>query len=423
MNLFSTTNVEGVSPDQLPPREARGRFRLLVVTMRYTGLRSVGFELEKFGAERDDLEAVHVLFRPPLMVRALCARFRGLGPLNYSTLRTMHVFRHFLASWFRGPLDLRRFDGVIGINQNVAYGAAWAKHRSRGAIRTIVSGYLDSTLWNNIRDYGLAGRENRAAARHEERIFALTDLAACSSGWARTSLIEDCHMPPERTIVVPPTATIGPARDYGASQGRLPRMIYIGNDWERKGGDLLLRWHQQRWSERAELHIASANAPRLDSARNVVFHGAVPRQKLLDELVPQMDVFVMPTRLDQSCWPGVECQASGIPAISSRTGGVPDVIEDGVTGFLCPAPVRRTDGGQIVKTTDEGAWFQAIETLLFNPELRARMGRAAQERARRLFAREVAFGRWIERMKEMHAHRAMPARAEDRGFGEPAPRA
>ncbi len=67
--------------------------------------------------------------------------------------------------------------------------------------------------------------------------------------------------------------------------------------------------------------------------RNTEFTGHVPASRM-PELYDSADIYLMSPWRD--CMPGtlLECFASGIPAISTRVGGVPYIIDDGLTGFL-----------------------------------------------------------------------------------------
>jgi glycosyltransferase involved in cell wall biosynthesis len=163
--------------------------------------------------------------------------------------------------------------------------------------------------------------------------------------------------------------------------------LFIGNDFVRKGGDRLLRWHQQHWSDLAELHIASRDLePGAAMGRNVFAHGQVPRQKLVEELLPTADLFVMPTRREMSCWPAVECQGAGVPVVLPRIAGIPDLVQHGKSGYLVPVE-------------DDAAYVEAIDKLVKNPEHAREMGRYAAAFAREHFSREVVFGRLVEAMK------------------------
>ena len=79
-----------------------------------------------------------------------------------------------------------------------------------------------------------------------------------------------------------------------------------------------------------------------------------------------------------------------MPVLGSRTGGIPETMEDGVTGLLLPPG-------------DAAAWERAILRLTHDDPLRRRMGRLGREFVERVFdARIVAeeFGRMLARGRE-----------------------
>jgi len=76
----------------------------------------------------------------------------------------------------------------------------------------------------------------------------------------------------------------------------------------------------------------------------------------------------------------VEAMAAGVPVCASRTGGLQEIIEEGKTGFL-------------FKPGDSAALADVLEKLLQDPELRKRMGDAAQQRA----LEEYAWDKVIEK--------------------------
>jgi glycosyltransferase involved in cell wall biosynthesis len=61
-----------------------------------------------------------------------------------------------------------------------------------------------------------------------------------------------------------------------------------------------------------------------------------------------------------------------VPIIASAVGGIPEAVEDGVTGLLVPP-------------ADVPALGAALTRLLADPDLRRRLGAAGRERVQRLF--------------------------------------
>jgi len=107
-------------------------------------------------------------------------------------------------------------------------------------------------------------------------------------------------------------------------------------------------------------------------------------------LLRNADVFVMSSRLDPVIpWQesfGIafaEAAAFGVPAVGSRSGGIPDAVVDGETGILVPeeSPVDLAD---------------ALTLLYRKPEKRKEMGRAGRERARRQFSPKTIAARFEE---------------------------
>ncbi|MEO1197971.1 MAG: glycosyltransferase family 4 protein [Pseudomonadota bacterium] len=106
------------------------------------------------------------------------------------------------------------------------------------------------------------------------------------------------------------------------------------------------------------------------------FLGRVPRARLAD-VYRQADLFVWPAIREAFGLVFLEAQASGLPVIGARRGGVPNVVADGETGLLVP------EG-------DVEAFSEAVTTLIRDPERRQRMGVAA--RARVLAEHDLAIG-------------------------------
>lgn len=84
-------------------------------------------------------------------------------------------------------------------------------------------------------------------------------------------------------------------------------------------------------------------------------------------------IFVLPSVSEGLGRVVVEAMAAGTPAIGSHVGGIPEMVQDGVTGFLVPPG-------------DEAEFAQRIRWVLEHPEETREMGRRAQSFAERFFS-------------------------------------
>ncbi|CAM9491802.1 unnamed protein product [Discosporangium mesarthrocarpum] len=101
----------------------------------------------------------------------------------------------------------------------------------------------------------------------------------------------------------------------------------------------------------------------------VVFTGPMSG-KPLSEAFASADVFVMPSDSETLGFVVLESMASGVPVVGADAGGIPDLIDDGKTGFL-------------VKPGDAEAFSVRVRQLLENEGMRGRMALAARQETER----------------------------------------
>jgi glycosyltransferase involved in cell wall biosynthesis len=102
--------------------------------------------------------------------------------------------------------------------------------------------------------------------------------------------------------------------------------------------------------------------------------GFVPHAEL-DRLYARAAVVVLPSHREGLPLCVLEAMAHGRPVVASAVGGIPELVEDGVTGLLVPAG-------------DVAALRSALERLLADPVLRRRMGREGRRRVAALCSRD-----------------------------------
>ncbi|MGA2284813.1 MAG: glycosyltransferase [Dehalococcoidia bacterium] len=185
------------------------------------------------------------------------------------------------------------------------------------------------------------------------------------------------YMPPGKDVAVIP---------YGVDLGRFsPRQGDLGDSFvigsvgrlsPEKGLKYLLEAMATviREEPRARLLLAGDGperaalgrlTSRLGLADRVEFAGEVAHERVPDMLA-RMDVFAMPSTWEGFGVAALEAEAMELPVVASNVHGIPDVVEDGVSGILVPPK-------------DVDALSRALLRLLRDGEERRRMGRAGRE--------------------------------------------
>jgi glycosyltransferase involved in cell wall biosynthesis len=132
---------------------------------------------------------------------------------------------------------------------------------------------------------------------------------------------------------------------------------------------LLLLGHAENKTYAAEL---KEQVGRLGMTGRVQFIGAIPQAELAIWM-RRASLFVLPSVSEGLGRVVFEAMASGTPVIGSRVGGIPDMIEDGVTGFLVPPE-------------DELALAQKIRWVLENRSEAQAMGQRSRAAAQQIFS-------------------------------------
>jgi glycosyltransferase involved in cell wall biosynthesis len=159
------------------------------------------------------------------------------------------------------------------------------------------------------------------------------------SNWAADSLREH-GVKDERIRVMPPGIDLErwyPHGDRHQTANDPLRLLFVGGDFVRKGGPMLVDVIRERFSGRCELDIVTYDD--VSAAPGIRVHRAEPNSQLLRDLYARAELFVLPTRAEAFGLATVEALASGIPVVVSDIGGVRDIVDDEVTGWLIqPTP-------------------------------------------------------------------------------------
>jgi glycosyltransferase involved in cell wall biosynthesis len=116
---------------------------------------------------------------------------------------------------------------------------------------------------------------------------------------------------------------------------------------------------------------------------HVVFTGGVDQPTLIDRY-HQADMAVIPSILYESfSYTCAQAMAAGLPVVAARIGGIPETVDNEVSGLL-------------VTPNHSAELAQAITRLAQDPALRAQMGRAGQQRAKQQFSADLVAGQVLK---------------------------
>jgi type III pantothenate kinase len=266
------------------------------------------------------------------------------------------------------------------------------------------------------RHQGAADTSPAGRLAAENETIAVADLVLATCRDERAELLA-LGGDPSRIDVVPCGVDLeafepAPAR----TDPHRPRVVALGRLVERKGVDVVVRALAQLPG--AELVVAGGpdrseldrdpEALRLRALAREL--GVADRVELLGRVDHDDAAALLATADVVACTPWyepfgmvpLEAMACGRPVVGSAVGGLLDSVEDGVTGLLVPP-------------RDVAGTAAALRTLLEDPGLAARMGRAGRDRVERLFGwAQVAeqTERSYERVLERHRREHPPLLAE-----------
>lgn len=307
----------------------------------------------------------HTLFHMSEALQQQCGDVTFLGPMSATPERVAgklidlgaQRLRHQHYMYFHSDLVARRFGRVATrrLEQSgqrfdvvLACGAVDVAYLKTDLPLVLV---LDATH-RLVREYypaysNLTERSRRELDTIERLAIQRATVLLVSSTWAARSAIADYGANPARVhafpfgadLDTPPTRSILDARRRG---GRC-RLLFLGTDWQRKGGDLAVEAlvALETMGVKAELVVCGCTPPpgvAHPRLRVIPFLNKRDEQQrqTLESLYLESDFLLLPTRSD--CAPMVFCEAAafGLPSITTDTGGVSEIVLDGVTGFTLP---------------------------------------------------------------------------------------
>lgn len=159
------------------------------------------------------------------------------------------------------------------------------------------------------------------------------------------------------------------------------RILFVGGDFQRKGGDVLLDWFKEHYEINLKMTMVTGfpieEHPGITVARNVEYG-----QPNHIELYKNHDIFVLPTKCDS--YPSVlgEAACAGLAILTTKNAlGAAEVIRDGENGYIC-------DSSELL--------LEKLLTLIKDKALLAKMKRNSRKIMEKEFAYEVVVNEYLD---------------------------
>lgn len=294
-------------------------------------------------------------------LRKVCRRLTGI---NIDFLHT-----RLGARWAYHPVDmdsLQGCDAAVGFfclhniyNLRFPCPVIYISDAPLGAMLDYYDGFSNMPRWNRRQAVGM----DAGVIRNADRIVFSSDWAAHSA---------EMEFPDEtlrnearckvKTVEFGSNLEDITATDRHFQSDGILNLLFVGVDWDRKGGDIAVEtvnWLNENGVE-ACLHVVGIKKlPKRHSKNpNIVNYGFLDKnipadERRLQDAYRKADLFLLPTKAECSAIVFVEAAARGLPVFTHATGGSGSYVTDGVTERLLPLGVTGKDFGEAIKLTVE----------------------------------------------------------------------
>jgi len=197
----------------------------------------------------------------------------------------------------------------------------------------------------------LVPESRRYGIECDTRAMRYSTAAIFRSNWARDIALQTHHADPARVHVVPLPGNLFRRWTFSEIQDAIPerlkspwKIFFSGVDWQRKGGDraIVILNELVKLGQPCEFYVAGVTPPERSLAMAQFPIHLVGRlslndpskRNLLANLLQESTFLLVPSTAEALGLVFCEALGAGVPSFGSATGGVPDAIIHGKTGFL-----------------------------------------------------------------------------------------
>lgn len=262
--------------------------------------------------------------------------------------------------------------------------------------------YISDTTFRLISNYYKDDFKNlspvsRWEGNHlEKRSLRKSRLIIYSSEWAAKSAREDYEIPGSRIISMPLGANMDfiPGREMIFEKEKNPTLtlLYLAVEWGRKGGSIAFEAFKKLREKGIDAKLVVCGCvpppgvehPDMEVIPFLNKNKPEEHERFI-RLLSTVHFLILPTRADCSLLVACESNAYGVPAITTRTGGVPDIVKDGINGYCLPHEAGGEEYARLIAEifSDKERYHHLVQT------------------SRQRFEDELNWDKWAERFTKV----------------------
>lgn len=172
---------------------------------------------------------------------------------------------------------------------------------------------------------------------------------------ARDSLIRDYGIDEARITVIGGGLTFSSLPSPPEELTREPRILFVGRDFERKGGVHLLAAFEQVRRQIPDAVLDVVGVAHSEPQPGVRFHGKLADREQLAELYKGARVFCLPSLYEPFGFALLEAMATGIPCVGSEVQSIPEILDHGRAGLLVAPGDRQALATAVIRLLTDHA--------------------------------------------------------------------
>ncbi|HYZ24901.1 MAG TPA: glycosyltransferase family 4 protein [Rhodopila sp.] len=298
-----------------------------------------------------------------------CLELATFGPSVFQNASDRHAF------FFLTPFMFRRLSAAVRDHFGAEAECFDFTIQTQGLFNASLPGrpfvlYTDYTLASSL-DFEL--RDERllrlqAFMKLEGAMYRRADKILTTAAHVKRTLSRHYGCNPDRITPIMIGANVETATSSTDLQRyNAGRILFVGIDWERKGGPTLLAAFEKVAERFPHARLTIVGCTPETSHPRIQALGRIARADVA-RYFAESSIFCLPSVVEPSAVASVEAMAFSLPVVATTVGGFPEMVLDGTTGIL-------------VSPQDPDALAEALAGLLSNPERARQMGMAGKQRS------------------------------------------